>query len=178
MDMGGAPMGDPMMDGGMPGPEENAPVPGGDPMGGQDPMGGEDVEMDPKKDIQKLTGELSQKLRLYNDENNDPELSKYVAGMIMTQAGKNLDGKGKKEVVKKMNGAEEEMEDMAMEGGDENGNEAPQGPEPQMECERKLNGRISETFNTMIYGKERGKKRPSKEIKNRGVDNNNPFIYR
>lgn len=173
-------------------------MPGGfgeqDPMmGGQDPMaggpdgspeddfGGEDseVELDPKKEIQKMTGELSQKLRLYNDENNDQELSKYVAGMIVAQAAKNLNNKDKKEIVQKMNRPEDEMEDM-VDGGDM-GEGQDVDESGQMDGgDMKLEGKtyrcytVNEVANKIMS--KRAEKRPSKEMRNHRVTKNNPFV--
>jgi len=64
-----------------------------------------DLETDPKKYIQQLTGKLSQELRKYNDssETNDVELNKYVLGMIIKPAGELLTDKDKKEIIKKLN---------------------------------------------------------------------------
>lgn len=114
----------------------NEPMPmgnemGEDPMMGEEPMGDDMNSMgnedgandDPKKNIQRLAGELSQALRTYNDEQTSPDtdLNKYVVGMIATQAGKNMTSDEKNEIVKKIQKGEdvEEMndgnEDMAME---------------------------------------------------------------
>lgn len=104
------------------------PPMGGDEMG-EDPMGvmGNEDEGadDPKKNIQRLAGELSQALRTYNDEQQSPDtdLNKYVVGMIATQAGKNMTSDEKNEIVKKIQKGEsmeddksgEEGNDMAME---------------------------------------------------------------
>lgn len=64
-----------------------------------------DLETDPKKYIQQLTGKLSQELRKYNDnsETNDIELNKYVLGMIIKPAGELLTDRDKKEIIKKLN---------------------------------------------------------------------------
>lgn len=68
----------------------------------------EDVN-DPKKDIQRLAGELSQALRMYNldQETPDTDLNKYVVGMIATQAVKDMTGKEKQEIVKKIDNGED-----------------------------------------------------------------------
>lgn len=148
------------------------PMPNEGPEGMAQPEdSGEEAELDPKKEIQKMTGELSQKLRLYNDENSDPELSKYVAGMIAVQAGKNLSGKDKKDIVKKLNGSEEEMEDMAMNGENQDSDQNENQPQPQME------GYIREIVNNVLSNDERKTRRPSKEIKNKRINGNNPFVY-
>lgn len=67
-----------------------------------------DEDEDPKKYIQQLTGKLSQELGKYNNELGEPdiELNKYVGGMIVKQVAKNLDDKGRKELIKKINTSE------------------------------------------------------------------------
>ena len=79
-----------------------------------------DEDEDPKKYIQQLTGKLSQELGKYNNEIGEPdiELSKYVGGMIVKQVAKNLDDKGRKELIKKINTTEtnEEPSDENLEG--------------------------------------------------------------
>ena len=109
MPMGPEPMGD--MGGEIP-PMEDEPM--GD-------MGNEEGADDPKKNIQRLAGELSQALRTYNDEQQSPDtdLNKYVVGMIATQAGKNMTSDEKNEIVKKIQKGES-MED---ENGGEEGND-------------------------------------------------------
>ena len=63
---------------------------------------------DPKKDIQRLAGELSQALRMYNQEQQTPDtdLNKYVVGMIATQAVKDMTSQEKSEVIKKIKNGE------------------------------------------------------------------------
>lgn len=111
MDIDLPPMGDmggempPMDDGGM----------------GEEPMGNKEGADDPKKNIQRLAGELSQALRTYNDEQQSPDtdLNKYVVGMIATQAGKNMTSDEKNEIVKKI----QKGESMNDENGGEEGND-------------------------------------------------------
>lgn len=115
--------GDPNMMGGDPN------MMGGDPdmMGGdQNDMGGSDFDTnfdagvdadedsDPKKFIQQLTGKLSTELNKYNNEIGEPDedLCKYVAKMIVAQACKGLDDKAKKELIKKINSVEGDVEEM------------------------------------------------------------------
>ena len=64
-----------------------------------------DEETDPKKYIQQLTGKLSQTLNSYNNENGEPdtELGKYVLGMLIKQGTKGMDDKDRKEIIKKIN---------------------------------------------------------------------------
>lgn len=63
-----------------------------------------DEDSDPKRYIQQLTGKLSQTLGTYNsEEGGDEELSKYVGKMIVKQAAKALDEKGRKELIRAIN---------------------------------------------------------------------------
>lgn len=76
-------------------------------------------ETEPKKYIQQLTGKLSQSLRKYNNEQQQPdaELSKYVCGMIVKQAIEGLDEKDTSEILKKIK-SDEEPEEPADDGND------------------------------------------------------------
>ena len=91
------------------------PMGGNDPMmGGEQPIGGMedpmmdsemgDEENDPKKEIQKLSGKLSQELRNYNNDQQSPDtdLNKYVAGMVIPQATKVMTSDEKAEVINKI----------------------------------------------------------------------------
>lgn len=67
---------------------------------------------DPKTEIQKLTGQLSQKLNNYVQQNSDDsETSKYVLSMIAKQASKNMSDEDKKDVIKKMKSNNDELDD-------------------------------------------------------------------
>ena len=72
-----------------------------------------DEETDPKKYIQQLTGKLSQTLNSYNNENGEPdtELGKYVLGMLVKQGTKGMDEKDRKEIIKKINTNNSEIND-------------------------------------------------------------------
>lgn len=75
-------------------------------------------ENDPKKDIQRLTGKLSQELQDYNSENqDDSELNKYVINMLVKQTTKHLSSDDKDDVINKI------------ENSDEDGEEAPSNEE-------------------------------------------------
>lgn len=116
--------------------------PGADTMGNDVPMnGGEESEFDtnfdagveadedsdPKHYIQQLTGKLSQSINSYNSEQNDPDLSKYVASMIIAATCKNLDDKQKKELIEKINNAQsdEPSDDMGEENVENSDEEMP-----------------------------------------------------
>lgn len=102
-------------------------------------------EEDPKKYIQQLTGKLSQSLRNFNDDNGqaDPDLSKYVAGMIVKQCIEGLDPKDVKEIKDKLDtDADEQTED-------DNTNAAPEPPaEPAPEIPAPDNGEMAESVRT------------------------------
>jgi len=93
--MGGEPMGDEMMGG-----EQM----GGEPMGGE-PMGGETEEGGGFKTIQRLTGKLSQKLRAYNNQDEDGLDSqdiKYVINMVLSALDlEKLDEDDKEDILSK-----------------------------------------------------------------------------
>jgi hypothetical protein len=93
--MGGEPMGDEMMSG--------EPM-GGEPMGGE-PMGGEPEEGGGFKTIQRLTGKLSQKLRAYNNQDEDGLDSqdiKYVINMVLSALDlEKLDEDDKEDILSK-----------------------------------------------------------------------------
>ena len=73
-----------------------------------------DEETDPKKYIQQLTGKLSQSLNSYNNENGEPdtELGKYVLGMLVKQGTKGMDDKDRKEIIKKINTNDSEVDEI------------------------------------------------------------------
>ena len=81
-----------------------------------------DEETDPKKYIQQLTGKLSQTLNSYNNENGEPdtELGKYVLGMLVKQGTKGMDDKDRKEIIKKINSNDSDLENMPEEDVDSN----------------------------------------------------------
>lgn len=81
-----------------------------------------DEETDPKKYIQQLTGKLSQSLNSYNNDNDEPdtELGKYVLGMLIKQGTKGMDEKDRKEIIKKINTNNSELEDEEYSENEEN----------------------------------------------------------
>ena len=131
---------------------------------------------DPKKDIQRQTGTLSQDLRMYNDELDEPdtELNKYVAGMIIPQATKGMTDKEKKEIIKKIkNGSMNSAENDGMTGDEEGDNIEAPSDERQMESKNiNLDSIINE-----IIGSEIDKKRPKTERKVKyQKKRSNPFV--
>jgi hypothetical protein len=94
-----------------------------------------DEETDPKRFIQQLTGKLSQSLNSYNNENGEPdtELGKYVLGMLVKQGVKGMDETDKKEIIKKINTSEEDIDDMGEDVDAEMPEEDVEGMEPEMD---------------------------------------------
>lgn len=173
--MGPEPMGgpDPMM-GGSPGPIGGGPDgPAMDePMPDEPDMdndGGDDNS--PKKTIQKLAGELSQELTQYNDAQDTPdtELNKYVMNMLAKQAGKALTPKDKRQVVKKLEGTDEDVEDMPDDSQDQNGDD------DMGMNESRLNRIIDEVLNSTLSPRKK-EDRKKEEISNKGVTYDNPFV--
>ena len=163
----------------------NDPMMGNDPIGGDmedpmmdDEMGGE--ENDPKKEIQKLSGQLSQKLRSYNDEQEKPDtdLNKYVAGMVIPQATKSMTSDEKAEVINKIKKGmtDDDLEtDDSMEGMDDMGGDDNSMGDMPMESKHNLDNIINEIIGSLINGDEK-ENREEKKITNKRVTNKNPFV--
>lgn len=118
---------------------------------GQDSNFGDDEngeETTPKKQIQQLAGSLSQELRTYNDEQQQPdtELNKYVAGMVVKQASKALTDKDKDDVINKLNNASE----------DENG-DIGDGNITMESVEKIANRVVNEILNNPLVSNERNR---------------------
>ena len=145
------------------------PMDDGDNMGDNMNLGDESMQMDdtdPKKYIQQLTGKLSQELRKYNNEqeNPDEDLNKYVAGMIIPQASKGLTDKGKREIIKKVEKGVISDENVDMD--DESVNNEPIEGDVQTEC-------VNEIVNNVIDDSA-NRKNPTK-ITNKTLPKHNPF---
>lgn len=170
-DMGQQPMDDPMM--------------GNEPMEDdmEEPMMDDEngIENDPKKEIQKLSGKLSQELRNYNNDQEKPdtELNKYVAGMIIPQATKSMTSDEKAEVINKikkgMTDDDLEMDDIdgddSMDDieGDDSMNDMP------MESKYNLDNIINEIIGSIVNGDD-NENREEKKITNKKITNKNPFV--
>lgn len=157
------------------GPDEDG-TPEGPEMG--DMEGGEGNN--DKKNIQQLTGELSQALSQYNDEQEEPdtELNKYVMNMLAKQAGKAMTPKDRKQVVKKLKGDDEPDEGMEEPMGDDMPDENEGMPENEGGMnESRLNRIIDEVLGDMTTNKrDLDHKRYNKEISNEDVTFGNPFV--
>lgn len=175
--MGPEPMGgpDPMM-GGSPGPIGGGP----DGQAMDEPMpdapdmdndGGDGDDNSPKKTIQKLAGELSQELTQYNDAQDTPdtELNKYVMNMLAKQAGKALTPKDKRKVIKKLEGTDEDVEDMPDDSPEQDGDD------DMGMNESRLNRIIDEVLNSTLSPRKK-EDRKKEEISNKGVTYDNPFV--
>jgi hypothetical protein len=142
---------------------------------------------DPKKDIQKATGKLSQDLRTYNDQQDKPdtELNKYVAGMIVKQAAKGMTDSDKKSVINKMNSTGDDsdedmpMDDDSMDDGQPMDDNASQdkGKEMPMEGKRYIDRLVSEVIGDMLDSKrDRASDRKENRITNDKITKRNPFV--
>lgn len=169
-------------------PMEDPNMGGEMPMSGQDPMmGGEqpmdepmmDDEMgeenDPKKEIQQLSGKLSQELRNYNNDQQTPDtdLNKYVAGMVIPQATKVMTSDEKAEVINKIKKGMTD-DDLETDGsnGDMGGNE---GMDMPMESKFNLDNIINEIIGSIVNGND-NENREEKKITNKKITNKNPFV--
>lgn len=173
--MGPEPMGgpDPMMGGspepiggGPDGPAMDEPMPDAPDM---DNDGGDDNS--PKKTIQQLAGELSQELTQYNDAQDTPdtELNKYVMNMLAKQAGKALTPKDKRQVIKKLESTDEDVEDMPDDSPEQDGDD------DMGMNESRLNRIIDEVLNSTLSPRKK-EDRKKEEISNKGVTYDNPFV--
>ena len=161
------------------------PMPmGPDPMmGGQPPMdteGGEDPSIDgapegedseggPGADVKKYSGELSQSLNTYNEENpNDEEkVNKYAINMIAAQVADYLSAKDKRSVIKKLQGDDEDESDGMI------SDEQPQVEEPTPQMENRI---VREITDELLNGRK-GTKRDERFITNRDIDYEiDPFV--
>ena len=149
------------------GPEAAMP-----PMGGMDSQNGmddsqnevqDDDENGPGSDVKKYSGELSQALNTYNEENPNDEgkLNKYAINMIAAQVANNLSDKDKRSVVKKLRG---DMDDMSSD-------EQPQPKQQEMPMERVIDEISNELMND-----RKPIKRDEKKITNKMVSKRNPFV--
>ena len=144
-----------------------------------------DEETDPKRYIQQLTGKLSTTLNSFNNENGEPDegLCKYVGKMIVKQAAKGLDEKGKKELIAAINTADSDTDEDDLETEDdmsvEDGNEVPEtdnGSDKIMEyaITKKQVLKLSESLN-QIAGDEEDKRRGCISSKNKKQKHNTTF---
>lgn len=149
----------PPMDGGMP----------MDALEGEDQMvgseGGEDSENGSGADVKKYSGELSQALNTYNEENpsDEEKINKYAVNMIAAQVADYLSDKDKRSVIKKLqgNGDDEDVSD---------GMSSDEQPMPQME-----NRIIKEITDELLNGRK-PTKRDEKYVTNKKVTKRNPFV--
>lgn len=159
------PMDDPMM-GGPEAPQE--PMDGGVP-GDEPDMEGADGQVEDKgvgSDVREYSGELSQALNDYNEENpsDEEKLNKYAINMIASQVADALSDKDKRQVIKKLRGNEEDLS-----------NEEPQEEMP-MESSTVEEDIVNEIVNDLITNNKRGTKRDEKYVTNKDVTKRNPFV--
>lgn len=138
---------------------------------------GDGESTDPKKQIQQLTGKLSQELRNYNNDQTEPdtELNKYVAGMIIPQASKALTGDDKSEIIDKINNNSDSEDEM---GGDELNdneisNEIPMDDSNPSESKRSIDNIIDEMINSILNDNDKDRYEKKTDVKSK---RKNPFI--
>lgn len=122
-----------------------------------------DMDSDPKKYLQQLTGKLSQELRNYNNEqpNQDTELNKYIAGMIIPQATKSMTDGDKSDVIKKI------KQGVTDDDGEFENN-------METESLSKRDKLVNEIVNSVLGNEKKDEKRFEKKTTN--VKKNNPFV--
>ena len=162
--MGGGMSGDDPMMGGEPpigGPED------GDMEG--EPEGNGDPENGPGADVKKYSGELSQALNTYNEENpsDEEKINKYAVNMIAAQVADYLSDKDKRSVIKKLKG--EGDDDVSDEMSSD---EQPQGEEPMPQMESRI---VREISDELLNGRK-GTKRDERFITNKEITKRNPFV--
>ena len=143
---------------------------GEDPMAGgpegEMPNDGEPNEGGAGQDVKEYSGELSQALNTYNQENPSDEehVNKYAINMIAAQVADYLSDKDKRSVIKKLKGDEADM----------SSDEQPQmGGMPQPQMESRI---VKEIADELINGME-PMKRDEKLITNKEINKKrNPFI--
>ena len=133
-----------------------------------------------------MTGKLSQELRKYNNDQSEPdtELNKYVAGMIIPQSTKVLDGDDKEEIITKINkGETSDEDDMNQDVDSENddiGDEMQDNSQDNMqqfESKMNIDNVVTEIINSVIDTKRKDdKKRFDKPIGKIQTMTKNPFI--
>ena len=171
--------------------DQMPPMGGPDEMGGPDDMsgapddmGGEpsDMEGDSEggagSDVKKYSGELSQALNSYNEENpsDEEKINKYAINMIAAQVADYLSDKDKRSVIKKLKGQEDDMSSDEQPEDDEMPQDDEMGGMPPM-AESRI---VDEIVNGILNSRgERNTKRNERKITNDDVSlEDNPFVYK
>lgn len=162
------------------------PMPmGSDPMQQQPPMGGPEGEpsedgmgMDseqeggPGSDVKKYSGELSQALNTYNEENpNDEEkVNKYAINMIAAQVADYLSDKDKRSAIKKLQGDDD------ADAGLSSDEQPQQDPSQQGSMMPQMESRIVKEIADELINGRKSPKRDEESITNDMVSKDNPFV--
>lgn len=167
----------PPMGGGMPGAD---PMMGGEPPmdapGGKGSMGGEggeDSENGTGADVKKYSGELSQALNTYNEENpsDEEKINKYAVNMIAAQVADYLSDKDKRSVIKKLQGKGDD-DDVS----DEMSSDEQPMPDEQQEPMPQIENRIIKEITDELLNGRKPTKRDEKYVTNKKVTKHNPFV--
>ena len=163
-------------------PMPPAPPMGGGQMNGEEPdMGGDmpqedgDSEGGVGSDVKKYSGELSQALNSYNEENpsDEEKINKYAINMIAAQVADYLSDKDKRNVIKKLQGNEDDMSSDEQPQGGEEPQDDMEGMPPMAE-----NRIVKEIADELLNGRK-PTKRDERFITNDEIQNkkSNPFVY-
>ncbi len=147
-------------------PNMGAPEDIGAPDAGAPDMEG-DSEGGAGGDVKKYSGELSQALNSYNEENpsDEEKINKYAINMIAAQVADYLSDKDKRNVIKKLQGQEDDM------SSDEQPQNDDMGGMPPMD-ENRI---VQEIVDDLVNG--RHTKRNERSITNGEISKDNPFVY-
>ena len=147
-------------------PNLGAPEDMGAPDAGAPDMEG-DSEGGAGGDVKKYSGELSQALNSYNEENpsDEEKINKYAINMIAAQVADYLSDKDKRNVIKKLQGQEDDM------SSDEQPQNDDMGGMPPMD-ENRI---VQEIVDDLVNG--RHTKRNERSITNGEISKDNPFVY-
>lgn len=150
---------------------EQGPMDGGmsDQMGvDEPPMNTDGNEGGVGSDVKKYSGELSQALNTYNEENptDDEKINKYAINMIAAQVADSLTDKDKRSVIKKLKGNSEDMSDDEL--------QEPMGDEEQSQMA--MENRLVKEISDEILNGRKPVKRDKKYISNDKISKNSPFV--
>lgn len=119
---------------------------------------------DDTKEVQELSGKLSQKLGEINSAQPNSDLSKYAANMVLAQAAKGLDSSDAEDVKSKLNDIGNDEQNQGQELGN---------MEMPMESFSNFKKMVNEIVNQVLNDSNR--ERQEKDITNQRTKRKNPF---
>lgn len=131
-----------------------------------DEVEGNDGENGPGSDVKKYSGELSQALNTYNEEtpNDEEKVNKYAINMIAAQVADYLSDKDKRNVIKKLQGQD-----------DDDSLASDEQPTPNEQIPQMESRIVKEIADELLNGRKSAK-RDEKKITNKEVTKSNPFV--